>query len=277
MIRKTIVLAFLLAGTALSQVPAVTPAWLLVAAETGSPAQLYLQLPADMDPHSLTAVSVPGATVSGFTVLPESGILSVAVTDARANPLVITELTIEAGAGPVTLSLAPTEVHWLDGLNRGSLVMRASQRVTGGQHALALLLENPTDAVIEITEFRYAPAAITTGELLLARGFAPLADLAGLRLPWLTGSAGPKYSDQGALAPDQWDGLTFERFSFADSGLVLEPGAQAILILAAPAFTSAELFSSQAMLGFGPWLEYTQAGQPYALQPFVQKPGLQSR
>ena len=263
-------LALLLAGTALSQEQIVFPAWQLAAAETGEPAHLYWQLPAGIDAGSVSGVSVTGTDVTGFSVLPERGIIGVGLASAAAGSLAITELTLHLGDDRHTLTVPPSEVHWLEGINRGSLLLRASQQVTGRHNALALLVQNTSADPLEITAFRYAPEAVASGRLLLATGFALLDDLGGVELPWLDGAAATTGTDH--FDPESWDGLPFRHFSFSDSSVLLEPDGQAILILAAPGFIEPDLFGSQLLLGFEPWLEYRQADRNYALQPFRQGP-----
>lgn len=272
-IIPAITLTLFLAGTALSQELLDMPAWQLSAAETGASAQLYWELPPGIDPESVTSVSVGGGTVSGFSILPERGVISAAVSEGQANPLIVEELTIKTGAGALSFMLPPTEIHWLDGLNHGGLLLRASQQITGRHNAMALLIQNMSAVDVEITGFRYAPEVIATGDLLLATDFAALHDLNGVELPWMSGTAAPELTERSSFNPETWEGLPFDHFSFSSSSLVLEPDGQAILILASPGFTAPELFSSQVLISFAPWLEYRQADGVYALQPFVQAPG----
>lgn len=252
------------------------PAWQLVLAAPGNPATVTWQIPADIDLESVTGVEVAGSAVSGFGVTFADRLLEVRLENPAPDRLLINEVTLIYPAATVSLAVTPTEVHWPSGAADGGLHLRSQLSSGTADHVLALLLENTASAPITLKDLHYAPAAVSTGAILLASGFEPLPHLFDIPLPFLDPASQTDGSLTGERSWDQdaWSGMPFDWFDFTEQDLTLESGQQAIIILGGPAFSGPGAFDRGSLLTFGPWFEYEQAEESYWFQPFVSRTGL---
>jgi len=241
------------------------PPWQTATAARGEAAVLRISLDGLPRDASAATVTIPDVGPLEAQVLAQYGELHVRIPP-RDAPLSFRDYRIRLADGAAQTVTMPTEVHWLDSPESGP-VLRASTLLTGRPGSLAVLLENNGNGTLELTDFRYAPAAVSTGRLAVLRD--PPAAAADLDVDL------PYFDTRGEFRQDLWEGLPFEGFSFADGSLPLAPGEQVLLALGAEAFTSPEMFDVAALFELNVWVSYTSAGVGHSLLLFSEsrRPG----
>lgn len=232
------------------------PPWQTVIAQPGADAVLRAAagpLPAVTDG---AVADIPGAGPVPVQVLEAWDELHVRIP-ARDVPLKFTEYSITFPAGGSLDVQMPTEVRWLPADATEGPRLLASSLLAARPGALAVLLGNTGSTVQTITGLHYAPEAVSTGRVALLRN--PPAEAAeGLDLDI------PYFDAEPVFSQERWEGLPFERFSFADGPFELAPGGQVLLAVGGEGFTDPALFDVPALYDLNVWLTWVEGGASHS-------------
>ncbi len=232
----------------------VTPAWELIAAESGLPATVEIRLPETTPIHSLDRVEIPGADIRDMIVLTEDQAIRVRLNDTDGEPVFIDSLILHLGKEQRTVPVIPVEVRWLNQDPESLLQTPFIEILHTTPMVIAVVARNFAADPITLTDFRFAPLAVSTGKLLLARDVELVAGRPDLELP---------YAPDGTLTynPEDREGARFEEFNFSEGGITLAAGAQVLLLASGESVTQPELFNDFQTTEWAPWLEFRHGGQ----------------
>lgn len=243
-----------LGAIALAGATSPFPAWQLVPVEPGrhQPVRFIPAVPLDLtNPPRL---SVPGAEITSLGFSEESGEITFTIAGEPGDSFSFDSVMLDYGSGPEPLRIGPVQVLWLNPPQQMPLLIGARLSFRPSGSVMEARLENHSEDTIELTGFHYAPEGVATGRLQLAKSSGQGDRLFELQVPGVEYGAPPP-----PVLPDN-DTLPLEPFSFSERSVVMEPGAQVLLVLTGDGFTDPELFDSRHIFEFAPVYEYRSGG-----------------
>lgn len=250
--------SLLLVSTSLTLAQARDSAWQLASADHGTAATVELPVTDTTLLDGLDGIAIPGARVAGFGIDFQQSSLSVELEYTDGQPLVFSEISLLHGDGQTDLEVIPSEVHWLNPDPTYALQVPDLLRLSGAPMVIVMVLENMSGSDIVLTDFRFAPEDLSSGQFYLAHGFGSV-DVRHLgELPHLA-------LGTGQVERFTWQNIPFRQFTFARGEVPLAPGDQAILVATGDAMTDPQLFAVERTTLWAPWLEYMRGGQLYHL------------